>query len=406
MRIFLFFSHIKLYFLSLHNNTRYLITKTILNLKGESYVLTLFSAEDEGRTELPTEQKKRRAREDEGRVVNSNEINQTLVLAATVAVLALLMSYYAKLIQTYTKDIFSRISNADKTIDIINIPDLFLDALLLVTQISGIVLLVALIVGVSANLYQTKFLFTMKKIKLDFKRIAPTWKNFKDRAFLSAQNMMNLVKILFKMTVVASITYFTIRARYEQILTLGNVSLASATFTFFYIALEMVAKVIIFLAIISIIDYFFQKKQYVESLKMSKFEMKQEFKEMDGDPLVKAKLQEMSHNIANRNMFRSVPEADVIITNPTHFAVALKYDNATMQAPTVTAKGADHIAFKIREIAKENGVQIIENKPLARELYFNVEVGKYIPEKLFFVISRILGAIYSMKQNKIKNVIN
>lgn len=132
---------------------------------------------------------------------------------------------------------------------------------------------------------------------------------------------------------------------------------------------------------------------------MTKHEMKEEFKEMEGDPLVKSQLQEMARKIVNRTMLKAVPEADVIITNPTHFAVALKYNNGDY-APIVTAKGADNIALRIKEIAKENEIEIVENKPLARELFYNVDIGKYIPEKLFHVVSTILTNVYKIRDEK------
>lgn len=377
------------------------IYRKYLSITGNAFVLDLFaSAEDEGRTELPTERKKRRAREEEGRVVNSVEINQTIVLATTIAVIAIMINYFTGTLQEYMRRTFSMISTADTSINIIDMPKIFINIVLLVAQTSGIALMVALIVGVGVNLAQTKFLFTTKKLKLNFKRIAPSWSNFKERVFISSQNLMNLVKILFKMIVIAIITYTTIRRHELDLFHMTNMGLTQAMMTFFYIVIEMLTKVIIFLIIVSVIDFYFQKRQYINSLKMTKYEMKQEFKEMEGDPLVKSKLQEMARRIVHRTMLRAVPEADVIITNPTHFAIALKYEASSMHAPTVTAKGADNMALKIKELAKEAGVEIVENKPLARELYYNVDIGEYIPERLFFVISRILATIYKMKRTK------
>lgn len=394
----------KIIFCSMSERLRILKLKTYrkyLRVTKKAFILTLFaSAEDEGRTELPTERKKRRAREEEGRVINSSEINQTIVLATTIAVIAIMIGYFTKILSEYMVRTFSMMSQADTNINFINMPKLFINIVLLVGQTSGIALIVALIIGVGVNLAQTKFLFTSKKLKINFKRIAPTWSNFKDRVFISPQNLMNLVKILFKMVVIAIITYTTIKNRDTDLFNMTNMGLSQAMVTFLYIVLEMLLKVIIFLIIVSAIDYFFQKKQYINSLKMTKYEMKQEFKEMEGDPLVKSRLQEMARRIVHRTMLKSVPEADVIITNPTHFAIALKYDSGTMHAPTVTAKGADNMALKIKEIAKEAGVEIVENKPLARELYYNVDIGEYIPERLFFVISRILATIYRIKRSK------
>lgn len=371
-----------------------------LHLTGKGFVLTLFaSPEDEGRTELPTERKKRRAREEEGRVVNSVEINQTLVLAITIGLISILAGYLTHTIGQFFMEIINKISDADNTMNINALPDIFLNIIFLITKTAGIILFAALIVGVGVNLAQTRFLFTTKKLKPNFKRIAPTWSNFKERVFISSQNVMNLAKILFKMLVIAFLTFTTINGKRSELFNMINMELSQAMNVFFFIVLEMLAKVIIFLMIVSVFDYFFQRRQHIKSLKMTKYEMKEEFKEMEGDPLVKSQLQEMARRIVNRTMLKAVPEADVIITNPTHFAVALKYNNGDY-APMVTAKGADNIALKIKEIAKENEIEIVENKPLARELFYNVDIGKYIPEKLFHVVSTILTNVYKIRDEK------
>lgn len=371
-----------------------------LHLTGKGFVLTLFaSPEDEGRTELPTERKKRRARVEEGRVVNSVEINQTLVLAITIGLISILAGYLTHTIGQFFMEIINKISDADNTMNINALPDIFLNIIFLITKTAGIILFAALIVGVGVNLAQTRFLFTTKKLKPNFKRIAPTWSNFKERVFISSQNVMNLVKILFKMLVIAFLTFTTINGKRSELFNMINMELSQAMNVFFFIVLEMLAKVIIFLMIVSVFDYFFQRRQHIKSLKMTKHEMKEEFKEMEGDPLVKSQLQEMARKIVNRTMLKAVPEADVIITNPTHFAVALKYNNGDY-APIVTAKGADNIALKIKEIAKENEIEIVENKPLARELFYNVDIGKYIPEKLFHVVSTILTNVYKIRDEK------
>lgn len=371
-----------------------------LHLMGKGFVLTLFaSPEDEGRTELPTERKKRRAREEEGRVVNSVEINQTLVLAVTIGLISILAGYLTHTIGQFFMEIINKISDADNTMNINALPDIFLNIIFLITKTAGIILFAALIVGVGVNLAQTRFLFTTKKLKPNFKRIAPTWSNFKERVFISSQNVMNLAKILFKMLVIAFLTFTTINGKRSELFNMINMELSQAMNVFFFIVLEMLAKVIIFLMIVSVFDYFFQRRQHIKSLKMTKHEMKEEFKEMEGDPLVKSQLQEMARKIVNRTMLKAVPEADVIITNPTHFAVALKYNNGDY-APIVTAKGADNIALKIKEIAKENEIEIVENKPLARELFYNVDIGKYIPEKLFHVVSTILTNVYKIRDEK------
>ena len=377
-----------------------ILYRKYLRLTGKGFVLTLFaSPEDEGRTELPTERKKRRAREEEGRVVNSVEINQTLVLAVTIGLIFILAGYLTHTVGQFFMEIINKISDADNTMNLNAMPDIFLNIIFLVAKTAGIILFAALIVGVGINLAQTRFLFTVKKLKPNFKRIAPTWTNFKERVFVSPQNLMNLAKILFKMIIIAILTFTTINGKRNELFNMINMELSQAMNVFFFIVLEMLAKVIVFLIIVSVFDYFFQRRQHIKSLKMTKYEMKEEFKEMEGDPLVKSQLQEMARKIVNRTMLKAVPEADVIITNPTHFAVALKYNKGDY-APMVTAKGADHIALRIKEIAKENEIEIVENKPLARELFYNVDIGKYIPEKLFHVVSKILGEVYRIRDEK------
>lgn len=408
MRDYIIFKFIKFIFEILFDTLikfKARLYRKYLRLTGKGFVLTLFaSPEDEGRTELPTERKKRRAREEEGRVVNSVEINQTLVLAVTIGLIFILAGYLTHTVGQFFIEIMNKISDADNTMNLNALPDIFLSIIFLITKTAGIILFAALIVGVGINLAQTRFLFTTKKLKPNFKRIAPTWSNFKERVFVSPQNLMNLAKILFKMIIIAFLTFTIINGKRNELFNMINMELSQAMQVFFFIVLEMLAKVVVFLIIVSIFDYFFQRRQHIKSLKMTKHEMKEEFKEMEGDPLVKSKLQEMARNIVSRTMLKSVPEADVIITNPTHFAVALKYNNGDY-APTVTSKGADNIALKIKEIAKENDVEIVENKPLARELYYNVDIGEYIPEKLFYVVSKILGEVYRIRDEKISRAV-
>lgn len=408
MRDYIIFKFIKFIFEILFDTLikfKARLYRKYLRLTGKGFVLTLFaSPEDEGRTELPTERKKRRAREEEGRVVNSVEINQTLVLAITIGLIFILAGYLTHTVGQFFIEIMNKISDADNTMNLNALPDIFLSIIFLITKTAGIILFAALIVGVGINLAQTRFLFTTKKLKPNFKRIAPTWSNFKERVFVSPQNLMNLAKILFKMIIIAFLTFTIINGKRNELFNMINMELSQAMQVFFFIVLEMLAKVVVFLIIVSIFDYFFQRRQHIKSLKMTKHEMKEEFKEMEGDPLVKSKLQEMARNIVSRTMLKSVPEADVIITNPTHFAVALKYNNGDY-APTVTSKGADNIALKIKEIAKGNDVEIVENKPLARELYYNVDIGEYIPEKLFYVVSKILGEVYRIRDEKISRAV-
>lgn len=174
-----------------------------------------------------------------------------------------------------------------------------------------------------------------------------------------------------------------------------------------FIAIEA-AKILffscIFLIVFSIPDFFFQKKQFMESLKMTKQEVKEEYRMLEGDPIIRARVKKQMQEILSKRTVQSVKEADVIITNPTHFAVAIKWDRETMEAPMVTAKGEDNTARYIKNIARKNNVPIVENKPLARSLYATVAVGQMIPPMYFNAIAIILSKIYSMDENKMKEM--
>jgi flagellar biosynthetic protein FlhB len=171
-----------------------------------------------------------------------------------------------------------------------------------------------------------------------------------------------------------------------------------------FIAFKIIVWSAVVLLIISVPDYFFQKMEFIESLKMTKQEVKEEWKETIGDPHIRARMREMQREILMRNMIREVPKADVVVTNPTHYAVALKYDRETMIAPTVIAKGVDSMALKIREVARENNIEIIENRPLAQELYNRLDIGDVIPEDLFRAVSYIYAELYK-RQDKLREIV-
>ena len=188
--------------------------------------------------------------------------------------------------------------------------------------------------------------------------------------------------------------YLIIMADLDDILKTPDVSVAMALKIIMMTAFKIIIWSAVLLLVLSIPDYFFQKREFIESLKMTKEEMKEELKETIGDPYIRARLREMQRqNLMRAMMSREVPKADVVVTNPTHYAVALKYDRRPMPAPTVVAKGEDSIALRIREVAKEHGIPIIQNRPLAQEMYKRLEVGDIIPEDLFYAVSLVYGEL-------------
>ena len=215
-------------------------------------------------------------------------------------------------------------------------------------------------------------------------------------AYPPHRELFNLGKTLFKVSVIGVILYLNIRAEIEQITNLMIAPFMVAFALITSIAFRIVVEVALAMLVFSIFDYFFQRRQHMESLKMSRQEIKEERRMYEGDPLIKSRLRERMRQILTRNMIREVPRADVVITNPTHYSVALEYNRITNPAPVVLAKGIDSMAMKIREVAKEHSVPLVENKPLARALYREVEVGDEIPEQFYEVLATILAEVYRL----------
>ncbi len=258
--------------------------------------------------------------------------------------------------------------------------------------------------AIIAEISQVGFQVSTHPLKLDWSKIKFDPATMIKKIFFSRQVAVNLVKSIVKIVVIGFVSYLIIANDFEEILKTPNISIALAVKNISFMGFKIIVWSAVLLLVISVPDFFFQKLEFMESLKMTKQEIKEEFKETMGDPHVRARMREMQRDILMRNMIREVPKADVVVTNPTHFAVALKYDRLVMEAPTVIAKGADSMALKIREIARENSVEIIENRPLAQEMYKRLEVGDVIPEDLFRAVSFIYAELYK-RENRVKRAI-
>jgi len=244
------------------------------------------------------------------------------------------------------------------------------------------------------NVVQVGFRFTPKAIKPDFKKIKPDIINWAKKTLFSLEAMFNFIKSIIKIAIIGVVAYFDVRKNGPELANLTNIPLGESFSFVAGIAFGLAVKAALILMALSLPDYLFQRKQHLDSLKMTKHEVKEEHKQMEGDPLVKSRMRQRMQEILTSNMIQNVPQADVVVTNPTHFAVALEWNNETMVAPTVTAKGQDNVAFRIRDIAKENDVPVVENKPLARGLYASVEIGEMIPEDYWDIVSRVLAEVY------------
>ena len=353
--------------------------------------LQWFAADDEGRTEEPTEHKIRKARED-GKVAKSVELTSSLVLLFPIITIGILGSSILGGLANMMRFFLGGSGEIDITRDGRLVTAFFSYFL----QAVGPVFAVAFVSALLGNILQVGFLFSTKPVTPDLNRLVPRFGRFFKRAFFSGEAAFNLGKTIVKILIIAFIAFINIQLEIDKIGRLVAVPFWQGFSMITNLAFRIIVEAAIALLLLSIPDYIFQRYQHRQSLKMSKQEVKEERRMSEGDPLVRNRLRERMRDLLTRNMMQNVPQADVVVTNPTHFAVAMKWDRVVMDAPTVLAKGQDNIAMRIREIAGENDVPIIENKPLARALYQEVEVGDTIPEQYYEVMALILAEVYKM----------
>lgn len=354
--------------------------------------LQWFAAEDEGRTEEPTEHKLREAREKEGRVPKSQEIPGALVLLLPTLCLIMLAPWLFRNCVDLMSFCLQRCTTAE--ID----GTLFLVFMRYFSRIILPVLGVAILAGIVGNVVQNRgFIFSLKPITPSFSKILPKFGEYFKKTLFSLNGAFNIVKSIAKVAILVLISYNVIKGNLPNLVTLLNVNLWQGIV---YLG-QMIAKLLIMASVVFLViaipDYLMQRRQFMEQMKMSKQEVKEEFKNLEGDPFVKGRLRQYMRQLMTQQMRQNVANADVVITNPTHYAVALQYDRESMQAPMVTAKGVDELAQRIKEIARQNDVEIVENRPLARALYAQVEIGDIIPEEFYSALSLILQRVYRLK---------
>lgn len=363
--------------------------------------LQLFAAEDEGRTEEPTEYKKRRAR-DEGKVVKTQELPSALVLLFGFFLIFIISkSIFKNMLQMmeYFLNLIPDVVNSGENVIFLLKPVLPI-LFKIIAPILGIVFIAALI----GNVIQVGFRFSTKPIQPDLSKINPNPIRFFTKVLFSKQTVMNLGKSVFKIATISIVAFFLVRKDIYGIMRTIDMGVLQAMSLCFSIAFRLVMVVSGILLILSIPDYFFQRQQHIESLKMTRQELKEERKLLEGDPLLRARMRERQRDYARRRMMQEVPEADVVITNPAHYAIALKYEPLKMGAPVCVAKGQELIAQRIKQIAEENDILIIENKPLARELFKRVEIGDEIPDDLFTAVAEVIAFVYKLKKKGVVNV--
>jgi flagellar biosynthetic protein FlhB len=357
--------------------------------------LQWFAAEDEGRTEEPSEYKIRKARE-EGRVAKSQELVGALVLLLPAVTLVLLAPFMLRTCVELLRFYFLRAAELDPVKDGIVARAFFSYFIRLALPVVA----VSVAAAIFANIVQTGPLFTTQPLVPDFSKIVPRFGRYFQRTLFSAEGLFNFAKSIGKMILIAGVSFFLIRSRIQELANLQTVNLwTSLTLIASLVSRMLIISGLLFL-VLAAPDFMFQRWQYRESLKMSRQEVKEERKMYEGDPQIKSRIRQRMRELLTRNMIANVPKADVVVTNPTHFAVALEYDRDAMPAPRVSAKGADEMAARIRSIARENGVPLVENKPLARALYAETEVGDIIPIQYWEAMAVVLTQVYKLNEER------
>lgn len=363
------------------------------------YDLQLFAKDGPGgeKTEEPTAKKLEDARK-EGQVAKSKELSLGFGLLA----MFILLKIYVSLLGEQFMDLFSVVYNRIPELTTFvsgNIPTwdyfnffryvLFRAVLLMIPF-----MLIALAVGVVVEIAQVKWAPTTKPLQPKFNKMNPI-SGFK-RIF-SVQSLVEFLKSLLKIGLIVWIVYSTLNDNWGIIFHFLDMPVEQTIAQIGDLVINLGIKLALFYLIIAFADFLFQKWKFKQDMMMTKQEVKDEFKQAEGDPQIKGKIRQKMMQISRQRMMQDIPKADVVITNPTHFAVALKYDPALYPAPYVVAKGTDHLAAKIKEVARENNVEIVENKPLARSLYANVQIGEVITEDLYKAVADILAMVYKMQ---------
>ncbi len=362
--------------------------------------LQLFAKEGPGgeKTEPATDKKLDDARK-EGQVAKSKELGQAFTLLALFIILKIWAGTIGHNFMNSFRINYSRMNEMTTLVNgQISVKDFCRLLNINITQMALMVapvFLAGFIIAIVVEIFQVKWKPTAKPLQPKFSKINPI-SGFK-RIF-SVEKLLDLLKSLIKILLLGYLAYSTIRGQFAVLFSLFDMELISAVKIIGDIAINLGLKISAFYIVIGFADYGYQKWKFSEDMKMTKQEVKDEWKNAEGDPAIKGRQRQRMQEASRRRMMQAVPSADVVITNPTHFAVAIKYDVTVFDAPYIVAKGEDFLAARIKERAAEAGVEIVENKPLARMLYYNVDLGSPIPPELYQTVAEILAVIYNARQ--------
>ncbi len=363
------------------------------------YNLQYFAKDGPGgeKTEPATQKKLSDARK-EGQVAKSREIANGLGLLALFLVLKMWVGGMGERFVSVFGGIYDRIPTISKLLGGTSpdgeMTELLIHGLENVMLILLPIFAVGFAVAFLSDYFQVKWAPTTKPLHPKFSKMSPI--SGVKRLF-SANSLVELVKSILKIILVAYIAYSFLVDYTDMIFILYDISLMQAIGILGQVVTDLGIRIAVFYMILAVADYFYQRWKFSEDMKMTKQEVKDEYKNQEGDPQIKGKIKQKMREISHRRMMQALPQADVVITNPTHYAVAIQYDSSQFTAPVVLAKGQDYLAQRIKDVARENKIEIVENKPLARMLYANVEVGQMIPPELYQAVAEVLAFVYHLQ---------
>lgn len=350
--------------------------------------------DDSEKTEEPTSKRLSDAKK-KGQVATSRELNTWLMLFGVAIMLAMMapgvMDDMRKLLKSHI-ELAHQVSFYQSDIGAY-LTDMLLSLLKIMAGPFILLIVFALFTGLSQN----GLLFATEQMKPKLNKISPI---SGAKKWFSAKNYVEFLKGMLKIVIVGIMGVILLAPEASRVDTLPGVPFGNIMLDVHELILRLLAGALAILVVITVADVFFQRFNHMKQLRMTKQEVKEEFKNAEGDPQVKARLRQIRNERARQRMMQAVPEADVVVTNPTHFAVALEYKPDQMEAPKVVAKGQDVIAFKIRELAEEYDVAIVENPPLARALYGSVEVDEVIPEEHYKAVAEVISYVFSLKNRR------
>lgn len=353
------------------------------------------------RTESASPRRREKARE-KGQISKSTDLNSALILSGAFGVFFAMSAYMLNTLLYMTSHTLSNLDPSQ--INTENLGGIFVPFLQILTMTVLPFLIATFIISIIVVRWQTGALFSVEAIKPKMDKLSPMkfMENFKNNFnIFSPKKMVEFVKSILKIAIIGCVGYMVISAHKEELLMLLGVPIEAAFSTISAILAQMITNICIAMIVIGILDKKYQDYEYEKSIKMTKQEVKDERKDIDGNPEIKSKIKSAQMQFLRQKTIAAVPKADVVVTNPTHFAVAIRYNTMIAPAPQVIAKGADFMAFKIREIAKANDIPIVENKPLARSLYKLVKIDHIIPPELYVAVAEVLAFVYNEKDKGI-----